>query len=282
MNATIQQMPAAEYHRDPAPAPSLSSSIAQCIVNESPMHAYARHPRLGNTVRNDSARRAEIGSVAHKLALGAGSEVSIISADNYRTKAAQEARDAAIAAGTVPILQSDYDAAEALATPLADAAANYMGAPIADCLAEHVIIWQDASGGWRRVMMDLISPDYRRLCDLKTTQASVSPQACARRLYEGYHIQAAFYLRAADALDPAGVGLRRFGFIFAEQDAPHAISSPIELSEAGLDMGRKAVDRACRIFDQCLASGVWPGYSRDVYVAEPPAWSLQEQMEETT
>lgn len=281
MTATIQRMPAARYHSDPAVRPSLSSSSAQLLVNESPAHAFARHPKLGGTVSNDSASRMEIGSVAHKLALGSGADVSIISADNYRTKAAQEARTAAVAAGTIPILQSDYDAAEALSKPLAEAASDYLGAPVADCLAENVVMWEEAPGCWRRIMVDLMTPDYRRICDLKTTQASVSPQSCQRRIYaDGYYFQNAFYLRGLDALDPAGMGLRRFGFVFAEQSPPYAVSPPIELSEAGLDMGRKQVERACKVWDACLASGVWPGYSRDVYVAEPPSWELQRQMED--
>lgn len=280
MTAQLLVMSAAEYHAGAGcPTPALSSSIAQALTYKSPAHAYAMHPKLGGQ-RTGSERRMEIGSVAHKLALGAGSEVSIISADSYRTKAAQEARDAAIAAGTLPILQDDYDAAEALAKPLAEAAAQYMGAPISECLTERVILWQDgATQGWRRVMMDLMSPDYRVLCDLKTTLGSAAPDECARRMYSGYHIQRAFYERAVDELDPAGIGLRKFGFIFAEQAAPHGVSPPIELSEAGLHMGRKAVARACKIWDECVRSGEWPGYSREVHVAEPPAYSLSLEME---
>lgn len=282
MTASIHIMPASEYHRDPCEQPSLSSSVAQALIYKSPMHAYAMHPRFGRQ-RGDPARRAEIGSVAHKLALGVGSDVSIISFDNYRTKAAQEARDAAIAVGTIPILQSDYDAAEALAKPLAEAAAEYMGAPICDCLAERVVIWQESSGGWRRIMVDLMLPDYRRKLDLKTTEASVDPDSCVRRIYSsGYAVQDAFYTRGLDALDPAGIGRRQSALIFAEQSSPHAISPPIELSEAGREMGRKQVERACRIWDDCLRTGVWPGYSRDVYVAEPPSWELQRQMEDET
>lgn len=276
MTASIRKMSAAEYHADCCPTPSLSSSIAQIIINESPLHAWHCHPKLGNGAR-DQSRRAEIGSVAHRIVLGAGAEIAVIDAKDFRTKAAQEARDAAAAEGKLPVIAADYEDAQALARPLAEAAAEYMGAPIADCLAEHVITWQEASGGWRRAMIDLMTPDFRRMADLKTTQASVSPAACARRVFEGYQIQDAFYLRAADALDPDGMGLRKFAFIFAEQSAPYAVSPPIELSEGGLELGRKQVERACVIWDRCVATGEFPGYGRSAYIAEPPSWVLQQE-----
>ena len=42
----LLDMPEADYHKDPSPTPSLSSSIAKLLVNESPYHAYRQHPRL--------------------------------------------------------------------------------------------------------------------------------------------------------------------------------------------------------------------------------------------
>ena len=51
MSATVAapglyRMAAAAYHADPAPAPSLSSSLARLIVGHSPAHAKEAHPRL--------------------------------------------------------------------------------------------------------------------------------------------------------------------------------------------------------------------------------------------
>lgn len=272
-------MPARDYHADPAPEPSLSSSIARIITEQSPLHAWAAHPRLGRRrgEPEESKRPQQIGSVAHKLALGRGAEVAVIPARDYRTKAAQEAKAAALSAGIIPILESDYAEAETIAGPLSEALCEYLGASMADCLTEAVIIWQEPGGIWCRVMIDAMRKDYRRMCDLKTTAASASPEACAKRVYEGYEVQDALYLRAGDALDPDGAGHRRFGFIFAEQSSPHAISPPVELSEGGLEIGRRRLARAMRIWGECTASGQWPGYGTDVYVAQPPAWRAMEE-----
>ena len=46
------------YHADPAPEPSLSSSVAKILVNLSPAHARIAHPRLNPDYRPRS--RAEI------------------------------------------------------------------------------------------------------------------------------------------------------------------------------------------------------------------------------
>ena len=48
---------ALEYHSDPCPAPSLSSTIAKKLVSASAMHAFCEHPKLGGAndgVEDDS------------------------------------------------------------------------------------------------------------------------------------------------------------------------------------------------------------------------------------
>ncbi len=270
-----------DYHRDNfLPAPSLSSSILQTLLSESPLHAWTCHPRLNpNYAEDDSGigdkRSVQIGSAAHKLAIGAGAELFVIEADSYRSKAAQELRDKAQGEGQTPILADDYARAQALAGPLAEAAEDYLQTKISDCLREQVIVWKEGPF-WRRIMVDLARPDLTKVLDLKTTDASANPYACAKRAYDAYDVQEAFYKRGFDAIDPENMGYREFAFIFAEQNAPYAISPPIIFSEAGQEMARQKVEIGCRLFDSCLASNRWPGYGSDVYIAEPPSWKLSE------
>jgi hypothetical protein len=42
-----------------------------------------------------------------------------------------------------------------------------------------------------------------------------------------------------------------------------------------LAVGNAKLDRALEMWRDCLASGLWPAYGRDVHVAEPPAWELR-------
>lgn len=270
----IHKIDAEQYHQDPCPEPSLSCSVLQIVLNESLLHAWHAHPRLNPGYTPDTSRRSEIGSVTHKLALGAGADVAIIDADSYRTNAAKEAREAALQARKIPCLRADYERAEALAVPLREAVEAYVGERVEQCLVERVVVWQER-GQWRRCMIDIMTPDLRRVADLKSTQASAAPLPSSRRIYDsGYHIQAAWYLRALDAVDPDNTGRREFGFLFGEQGAPYAVSPPIELSEAGLEMARQQIEVGVALWDNALRSGQWPGYSGATIIAEPPSWAL--------
>lgn len=277
MTSKLLHIPADEYHADPCPAPSLSNSILQTLLRDSPFHAWFCHPKL-NPNRPDSggSRLMARGTVVHKLALDAGSEVVVLEYADYRKKDAQAARDEALAQGRTPILRDDYDRATALAKPLRERLEAYLGAPINDCLREQVLIWEE-DGCWRRIMIDAMSPDLLHMADLKSTEGSVSPHALSRKVYtDDYHIQAAFYLRGMDAHDPANAGRRHFTFLFGQQSAPFVCGPPIELSEGGLELGRQQVETGVRLWDSCMRANRWPAYGTDTYIAEPPPWLMQQ------
>ncbi len=102
-------MPADRYHADPAPEPSLSSSIAKVLLEQSPRHAWHQHPRLNPDMDagSDPTRAKEIGTVAHKLILGRGADVETINAQDYKTGVAKETRARAYVEGRAPILAPD-------------------------------------------------------------------------------------------------------------------------------------------------------------------------------
>lgn len=269
-------VPTAEYHAGcGTPTPALSNSVAQLLLTESPLHAWAAFNR---DKRSGGSRRMEIGSVAHRLALNAGAQIQRIDADSYRTNAAKALRDEALANGMVPCLTDDYDRAQALAVPLRAAAENYLGIPMDELLREVVVVWADpVTGGWRRAMLDCCRRDLTAACDLKSTEASVAPDACARRIYANdTHIQAGWYVGALDAVDPKNAGRRSFGFIFAESNEPFAVSPPLELSEAGYTMARQQIDVACALWDNAVATNNWPGFGTDPVIAEPPSFILSQ------
>ena len=56
----------------------------------------------------------DFGHVAHKFVLGVGSDIEVVHADDWRTKAARDKRDEAHAAGKTPILNADYVTAMAM------------------------------------------------------------------------------------------------------------------------------------------------------------------------
>lgn len=264
----------AAYHADPAPDPSLSNSVAQILLARSPWHAWHAHPRLNpNHAGDDGAtRRLDLGSIAHALLLGKSKGVEVIDAEDYKTKDARAQRDAARAAGKLPILTVDYERAM-LMTAVAqdtirkckDLGRMYLSGV---SRSEPVVLWQD-DGAWCRAMID--RTDMGTVMDYKTCP-NASPAAVARHLYsQGYHIQRAWYLRALDAIDKSGVGRRRFLFLFQEIDEPFACTVT-EIDGTGAVMGERQVDQALRIWRECMATGQWPSYPLQVHRAEMPPW----------
>lgn len=268
------RMPAAQYHADPCPAPSLSSGSLIRLLDQSPAHAHAYHPKLGG-LRDDFDRKTDIGSAVHRLVLDAGQEVEVIAADSYRSKAAQEARQLAEASGKIPILADDYEVAKAIAPGLRHAAETYLGCPIDACLREVVVIWKDGEA-WRRAMVDVMTPNGLRRLDLKTTRGSAAPHSCVQRIFDaGYQLQVIHYGRGVDAMLPETRGRAMFGLLFGEVDPPYCTSPVIELSEGAAAIAREQHDVGGKLWDACLKHDYWPGYDTETLLCEPPPWYSQ-------
>lgn len=269
------RMTAEAYHGDPCPEPSLSSGAIRKMLERTPRHAFCEHPRLGGQRDERSSPVMTLGTVVHSLILGAGREFVVIDADSYRTKAAQEQRDAASAAGLTPIIRDQYDKALAMA---ASASRELSKIPlVSDALVsgrpEIVAIWREGDV-WCRSMMDLcptqIDADgWWTIYDLKTTQMALDPNTIARHLVSnGYDVQAAFYSRGLEAL--LGPAARvRFRFLFVESDAPHLCAAFVGSGEMQTT-GEQKVIAGISIWQRCIATSNWPGYSTDVLRLEPP------------
>jgi len=259
--------PESEYHADPCPEPSLSSSIAKILVEQSPLHAKFAHPRLTAQEPKDPSRARDVGSAVHALTLGVGQELAIIEAESYVGGDAKKARKAAYAAGKTPLLTEEYESAVGMAKLLRPVIRQFLPR---DCFGERVIVWCEEDV-WCRTMID--ATDMRTVLDIKTTEASCSPDSVRKRFNEdAQDIQAAFIERGLDALDPDGRGRRKFIFIYMEQSPPHAVT-PLIISEASLHVARLGVEYAISMWGDCLAKNAWPGYSATR--SEPTSWIEQ-------
>jgi hypothetical protein len=271
----LYRMTAAQYHADPCPAPSLSSGAIRKMLERTPRHAYCEHPRLGGQRDESGSPAMTLGTVVHALILGAGRDFIVIDADNYRTKAAQEARDAAAAQGLTPIIRDQYEKARAMA---ASAQRELNQLPlVGDALVagrpEIVAIWREGDI-WCRSMMDLCptaidSDGWWTIYDLKTTQMALDPNTIARHLVSsGYDIQSAWYCRGLERL-PGPTARVRFRFLFVESDSPHLCAAFTPSGEMQTT-GEQKVFAGLSIWQRCLTTGIWPGYSTEVLRLEPP------------
>lgn len=160
-----------DYHRDPVPGGSLSSSGARKLL---PPSCPAKFRYEQDNPGPSQARHFDLGHAAHKLVLGVGAPLVVIDAANYKTKAAQEQQKAAHLAGHVPLLTHEHDQVQAMAAAIREH-------PIAGPLfnPEHgtpevSLFWRDSPTGiMRRARFDwlphqyegrrLIIPDYKGL-----------------------------------------------------------------------------------------------------------------------
>jgi hypothetical protein len=278
MKPGIYKFTAEQYHADPAPTASLSSSIAKILLDQTPQHAWMAHPRLNLQYEKREAPAFDLGSAAHMLLLeGREDRIVRVQADDWRTKAAKEERDNARANGQFPVLERQFGDMQNMVT----VAKAYMDSTelcdifrnaIADETTEQTVLWQERNL-WYRCRPDLMSADGKIVLDYKST-ASAQPDFVARQIARmGYDTQACFYKRGIKAvtdIDPA------FVFLFQEVEEPYACSL-IGMSNAYIELGASKVNRAVNIWEKCVVENNFPGYSNKIMYAEPKDWDLTQE-----
>lgn len=273
----IWLMPAAVYHSDPCPAPSLSNSIAKVLLSQSPYHAFIQHPRLGNEIQSEESSRFDIGSAAHSMLLeNDDSVVVVIEADDWRKKETKEKRDEARAAGKYPVLAKDFvNLVEMVQEARGFIEQTEMAGIFEDGDAEQTIIWQENSI-WCRIRTDWLTKDRRIILDYKTCQ-NAEPNTFGRHMTNmSYDVQAAFYKRGLVAV--GGPEDATFLFLAQEIEPPYACSLHA-LSNIAIEMANEKVEAAIHGWRTCIESEVWPQYTTEICYQEPPAWAITRHME---
>lgn len=240
----VQGLPNADYH---GASDWLGSTSIKTLAMRTPAH-YKWESE--NRIYKDAYT---FGSAVHSLALeGDTSLFEIVDAANWMTKAAKEAKAEALAAGKYPMLPKEYADVVAcrdsiMAHPLASKA-------LTGHIAEQSVFHIGDDGVQVKVRPDAYKPGL--IVDLKTT-VSADPNEFARTAYSlGYFISAAMYVDTWKAVTGEDVG---FLFLLVEKTAPFLVSV-VELDKEALDYGRSMVERGKRIWQECQASGEWPGY----------------------
>lgn len=286
MNAIPKEQPLArildcsidEYYADPCAVPSLSSSIAKVLVTKSPRHAWTQHPRLGNT-RDESSAAQDEGSLIHKLVLGKGADVVIVEADDFRTKAAREQRDEAIALGKLPVIARKYESAVAISNTLKANLLTEYGIRL-DGESEVAFEFQEQGEEGLvtcRCMMDHVKISEGRIYDVKKIH-SAHPRVCGKHAVEyGYDIQHSAYTSALSKLKPELEGRIDFVFLFMEIEPPYAIV-PARLDGTLRELGSQRWDRAVLTWERCLNTNHWPTYTDRIVQIEAPAWAISQEM----
>lgn len=262
-----------DYHAHPA----LSSTGARLLTDPScpALYRYATdHP-----TDREVTDALEWGQAYHTLILGAGPEVVVVDAPDWRTKSAQAERAEVRASGGVPLLAAKH--AEILAQVAAVKARPFVARLLSAGSPEVSLFWTEFNGVECRARLDwLPTPDSGRLIlpDFKTAR-SAHPRTFARTaaVEHGYAQQADWYLRGCRAL---GLADQRAAFVFiAQEKTPPYLVQPIQLDAEAMRVGEILNDRALETYRICAQSGRWPGYSDGVELASLPAYYVNPILE---
>lgn len=259
MNGRIEHtMPETEYHAHP----SLSSTGARKLLDSPARYRWTQDHPQQHTATFD------LGSAVHAKVLGVGWGIEELDYPDYRTKAAQTARDEAREAGLIPMLSKElvivHDMAESL---LADSDARPF---FEQAGAREVSVFGEVDGVPVRARFDILT-DAGAGVDVKTT-INASPAAFERSVARyGYDVQDAWY----DDTHAAATGHRLTGFHFlAVEKTPPYLVAVYDLEPVWREKGREKARKARDTYRACTESGIWPGYAKRTLMA--PAYLIYE------
>ncbi len=253
----------ADYRADPFGG-SFTQSLAKVLLAHSPLHAREESSLAEQREEDEEAEKyvkaQAIGNAVHKEILGRGKEIEVIDAKDFKKDVAKDARDAAHAAGRVPILAKHMVIADRMLGRARDQLRRHEDKDAFTAGSGEVMIaWQE-DGVWFRALVDWLSDDLRTVDDYKSSGMSMAEHVLGKRAETaGWHVQHAFIARGLDVLDPAGAGRRRHRNIAQEQFHPFALNV-MHHDKYWLTMGRKKVDAAVAVWTAARKSNRWACY----------------------
>ena len=112
-------IPEAVYHADPAVTPSASSGALRTLLQRSPDHAWASHPRLNPTFfHKPSTPAMDRGTILHALVLETPAPFRVLQVSDFKTAAARLLRQDAIDTGMIPIKADDLNELQDIAAAI--------------------------------------------------------------------------------------------------------------------------------------------------------------------
>lgn len=262
----------AEYHRDQA----LSSTGARKLLAPSCPAAFrwwADNPQPPKL-------EYDLGHAAHRELLGAGPELVIVDAPDWRKADARAAKEEAYAAGRTPLLAHQYvDVLAMIAAVRAHPVAGRLFQP-EHGRSEVSCWWDDPETGVRcRSRFDYLpEPVAGRpllVADYKTsTEGGSAPTAAGKSMASyGYHQQGAWYLDAAVQCGLTAGQEAAFLLVFQERAAPYLVTT-FQLPEAVLRRGAVRNRKARHRYAECFDRGEWPDHGAgQVQWLDLPRWA---------
>jgi hypothetical protein len=277
----LPDITATQYYADDTAifgaVPTLTQSIAKLLLNESPLHAWRAHPRLGGLPSAPPSEEMVRGTVIGALLLNQPlDDIAVIEFPDYRSKAAQRLKAAALAGGQTPLLTARFAQYHSIAERVRPELVARFG--IDRGHREITMAWEETTSSGAKVpcRARIDHCDEYVIHDLKTV-SNANPRFIERTyLNTGYDVQAAAYLSGYEKCRPDLAGRVRFVNPFIEIEDPHHVIE-VKPSSSMLALGAAKWRRAVEIWHRCLTRNYWPGYDSSMFVAAPN-WALAAEM----
>jgi hypothetical protein len=270
-------IPMEDYQADPCLSPSLSRSAAVQLINRSPRHLWASHPRLNPEYEREERELFDLGTSFHDMLLTEGRNVEVIDGFNdWKKDAAKAARAAARERGMTPMLRHQFERTETMVQAVKAQMPDWeeLAYSMSSGVPELTLIWEEETPFgpiFCRCRLDWKAGAGNLHPDWKSTEGGAGPEEWAQKVMwqNDAHIQAAFYERGMrKVLDQPEA---RLFFAVAELKFPHCIATHRPTPEA-VAMADRAVQWAINRFGYCLHKNRWPGYFPKMAWVDPPPW----------
>ena len=215
-----------------------------------------------------------IGSAVHSLLLEDGKTVVHVPVNDWKTKAAQEQRDAALADGKYPLNNAEHAQALAMAAKLRSDpdVSRHLRAGQTEVTISGV---DNRTFTPIKARLDILDVEARTILDTKTT-ASADRDAFGTTAYRyGYYMQAPHYIDLAAQATDTDPDEWTFLFAVISKKAPYQMFVT-ELDADALALGRRDRDRGVDLYMECQRTGKWPDYPGQVGITTTslPRWAL--------
>ena len=267
------------YHADPCIEPSLSASIAKVILEQSPRHAWGQHPRLNPKFEREEKTQFDIGTAAHALLLHGEAKVQIIDAPDFKTKAAREARDAARAAGRIPLIAAKWVDVQNMVAAARAQLRHHSEASDAfqNFKPEQTLVWREDEA-WCRCKLDALPRGGNVFYDYKSTNGRAEPEYWGSRTLgeTGCDVQSGFYRRGIREI--LGIENPHFRFVVQETSPPYALCV-VQLSPEAQEAADRMAEQALYFWRWCCQHDRWPGYAARIAYVDMPPWRARKWLE---
>lgn len=244
--------------------PGLRISSVKAVLNNAAQYKHDQE----NPPDRDTFR---IGNAIHDLTLTKGSSTILVDAPDWKTKAAREAKEAAVGEGKYPLNRKEHADAQAMADALRRN--EHLAQGLITGRTEVAITGTDAATFTpMKSRLDVLDIPARRIYDIKTVSGDVEPDTFASHVARyGYHIQAPQYIDITATETGTDPDEWEFIFVIVKKKAPF-LTFTVSLDAPALERGRQQRTRGIAKLRECERTGIWPGYDQRIKTVSLPRW----------